>query len=89
MRLHGGGERRKIDPETTRHPIEVLEAHVAESALDPGNVGHVESGQIGDVFLRKVPRNPQVPDRGPESDEEGSAVGRHAPTLLPAQTIRP
>ncbi len=34
-----------------RNPIEVLEAHVAESALDPGDVRHMESGQIGNAFL--------------------------------------
>jgi hypothetical protein len=88
-RLNGRGERREIDPETMRDLVEVLEADVAEPALDSGNVGHVESGQKRDVFLREVPRNPQVPNRGPKSDEHWSAVGGHAPTLGRAQTIRP
>ena len=89
MRLNGGRERREIDPEAMRDLVEVLEADVAEAALDPGDVRHMEPGQVGDVFLREVPRNPQVPNRGPESDEHWSAVGRHVPKLLPAQTIRP
>lgn len=89
MRLDGGRERREIDPETIRDPVEILEADIAESALDPGDVRDVQPGQAGDVFLREVPRNPQVPDRGPESDENGSAVGGHAPTLGRAQPIRP
>jgi hypothetical protein len=35
LRLNGGGERREIDPETTRDLVEVLEADVPESAFDP------------------------------------------------------
>ena len=84
MRLNGAGEGREIDPETVRDLEEVLEADIAESALYPGDVRDVQPGQVGDVFLREVPRNPQVPNRGPESDEQGSAVGGHAPTLLSA-----
>jgi hypothetical protein len=52
MCLDSGGERREIDPKAVREPVEVLEADIAEPALDPGDVRHVESGQIGDVFLR-------------------------------------
>jgi hypothetical protein len=89
MRFNGSGERREIDPETVRDPMEVLEADVAEAALDPGDVGHMEAGQVGNVFLREVPRNPQVPNRGPQSDEHWSTVGGHVPTLGRAQTIRP
>jgi hypothetical protein len=89
MRLDGAREGREIDVETVRNLVEVLEADIAESAFDPGDVRHVESGQKRDVFLRKVSRNAQVPDGGPESDENGSAVGGHAPTLGRAQTIRP
>ena len=52
MRLNGGRERREIDPEAMRDLVEVLEADVAEAALDPGDVRHMESGEVGDVFLR-------------------------------------
>ena len=52
MRLDGRGERREIDPESVRNLVEVLEADVAESALDPGDVRDVKSGQVGYVFLR-------------------------------------
>ena len=52
MLLNGDGERGEIDPETVRNPMEVLEADIAEPALDPGDVRHGESGEIGDVLLR-------------------------------------
>jgi hypothetical protein len=89
MRLDGSHKRGKVEVETPGDAIEVLESDVAQSAFDPGNVSHVESGQIGDVLLGQVPRDPQVPDRGPESDEQGSAIGGHATTLWPTQPIRP
>lgn len=47
MGLHGGRERREIDPETESNAVEVLEADVAEAALDPGDVRHVQSSPVG------------------------------------------
>ena len=83
MRLDGGGERREVDPEPMRNPVKVLEADVAEAALDPADIRHVKSCQIGDILLCQVPGYPQVPDRSPESDEQRSAVGGHSSTLWP------
>lgn len=49
--LDGGGERREIDPEAARNPMQVLEADVAEPTFDPRNVRHVQSGPVGEVLL--------------------------------------
>ena len=87
--LDGSRESRQIDPETTRDAVEILEADVAEAALDPGDVRDMEPCPVREVLLRQLPREPQVPDRGSEGDKEGTAIGGHAPTLLPTQTIRP
>jgi hypothetical protein len=51
MGLHGGRERREIDPETESDAIEVLEPDVAEAALDAGDVRHVQSGPVGEILL--------------------------------------
>ena len=69
MRLNGRREGREIDPETVRHPVEILEADVAEAALDPGDVRDVEPCPVREILLRQVARDPQVPDRGSEGDE--------------------
>lgn len=87
--LDGSHERREINPETMRYPVEILKSDVAETALDPGDIGHVQPCPVREILLRQVARDPQVPDRGSESDEQRSANGGHRPTLLSTQTIRP
>ena len=87
--LDGSHESRQINPEATRDAVEVLEADVAETALDPGDVRDMEPCPVREVLLRQVPRDPQVPDRGSKGDEQRSAIGRHSPTLLRTQPIRP
>ena len=87
--LDGSHESRQINPEATRDAVEVLEADVAETALDPGDVRDMEPCPVREVLLRQLPRDPQVPDRGSKSVEQRSTIVEHAPTLLPTKTIRP